>query len=82
MRGRRCIQDAPGRLIGIEGLSLLDPNGLELIDHHPVAREPDVPLDDPIERLKVTQIVGNGGVVHDVDSVMENGIGRIPGLTV
>ena len=68
MRFTRSVIQNPLRVrIGIEWFPLLDADGLKLINHDFVAFKPWLSLHEAIERLKETQIVGNGAVEHDVD---------------
>ena len=74
------LEDLLGRGVGVEGLTFLDADGLERIDHGLVAGQPGLYLDDAIERLKETHVVGNGGVEDYVDGVDELRVRRMRGL--
>ena len=56
-------------VVRLEWLSLFDADGLKLINHDLVAREPRLPLHEAIERLEEAHVVGNRAIEQDVDSV-------------
>ena len=66
--------------VGIEWFPLFDADGLELIDHDFVAFQPWFSLHEAVERLKETQIVGDGAVERDVINVHELCRRRMGGL--
>ncbi len=66
--------------VGVEGLALLDADGLELVDHDLVTGEPRLGLDDAVERFKIAHVPGDGGVVDHVDRIDELGRRRMSSL--
>src|SRR6476646_10527082 len=55
--------------VGKEGLAFLDADRLERINHRIVSFEPRLCLNDTVERLEETLVVGDGAVVDEVDRV-------------
>ena len=62
---------------GLNGLPFSMPIDLQLVDHRLVAGEPGLALHEAVERLEEAKVVGDRGIVDDVDGVDEDGRRRI-----